>query len=311
MKAARIHRFGSPDVIVIDDLPRLTPTPDQVLVRVSHAGVRPWDALIREHKSAVESPLPIILGSDFSGTVAAVGSGSPPFRPGDEVYGVTNPQFIGAYAEYTVASAKMIAKKPASLSSAEAASAPVAAVTAGQMLFDSAHAQPGQSVLIHGAAGSVGAFAVQLARRAGLQVFATTSAVDAGYVKALGAATVVDYTSTRFEDVVPTVDIVLDMVGGDTRNRSFPIVRPGGILVSVVSQPLPAQNVPKTVRAVFFLVEVTLEPLSKLTDLFDRGELKAEVGTVLPLDQARSAHQMLGGAPHSRGKIVLSIADPS
>ena len=309
MRAARIHRYGPPDVIVIDDLPRPTPAPDQVLVRVSHAGVGPWDALIREDKSVVASPLPIILGSDFSGAVEAVGSAAHPFQPGDEVYGVTNPQFIGAYAEYALASAAMIARKPASLSFADAASAPVVAVTAWQMLFDYAHAQPGQSVLIHGAAGSVGAYAVQLARRAGLQIFATARSADIPYVESLGAQKVIDFTATRFEDVVPSVDIVLDLVGGETKNRSFALVKPGGILVSVVSKSVPEQNAANPVRSVFFLVEVTIERLDKLTELFDRGELKTSVGTILPLDQARRSHEMLAGAPHRRGKILLSMSN--
>ncbi len=172
MKAARIHRFGGPEVIEIDDLVRPTPESDQVLVRVAAAGVGPWDALIREHKSVVNAPLPLTLGSDFSGLVESVGRDVHHFGPGDAVFGATNPQFIGAYAEYALASAKMIAKKPASLSFDEAASTPVVAVTAWQMLFDYAKAQPGQSVLIHGAAGNVGAYAVQLAHQAGLRVFA-------------------------------------------------------------------------------------------------------------------------------------------
>ena len=309
MKAARIYRFGRPEVIQIDNVPRPVPNPDQVLVRVAAAGVGPWDALIRERKSAVEVTLPLILGSDISGIVESVGSDVQHFNPGDEIYGATNPQFIGGYAEYTPALANMIARKPASLTFPEAASAPVVAVTAEQMLFDYAKAQPGQSVLIHGAAGNVGAYAVQLASHAGLRVFATASSDDVPFVKALGADTVVDYKRAWFEDVVPPVDIVLDLVGGDTKNRSFQIIKPGGILVSVVSKALAPPNVPPGVRSVFFLVDVTTQRLKKLAALFDRGELKAQVGTVLPLDQAREAHEMLDGAPHKSGKIVLSVAD--
>lgn len=310
MRAARIHRFGPPDVIVLDDLLRPAPDPDQVLLRVAAAGVGPWDALIREHKSAVMVPLPLTLGADLSGIVEVTGGDVHHFKPGDMVYGVTNPQFIGANAEYALASANMIAKKPMSLSFDEGASAPVVAVTAWQMLFDYAKAQPGQSVLIHGAAGNVGAYAVQLARQAGLRVFATASSGDISFVKSLGADTVVDYKARRFEDAVPLVDIVLDLVGGDTRARSFAVIKPGGILVSTVSKPTAQDDRSRGVRAVFFLVEVTSERLDKLTDLFDSGKLKARVGTVLPLDQVRTAHEMLAGAPHLGGKIVLHIADP-
>jgi NADPH:quinone reductase-like Zn-dependent oxidoreductase len=309
MKAARIHSFGPPDVIVIDDLPRPTPSAGQVLIRVAAAGVGPWDALIREQKSVVNSSLPLTLGSDLSGIVETVGADVIQFKTGDKVYGVTNPEFIGANAEYALASTGMIARKPKSLSFDQAASVPVVAVTAWQMLFEYAQVKPGQSVLIHGAAGNVGAYAVQLASQSDLRVFATASSEDAQYVRDLGGTTVVDYKTVRFEEVVPAVDVVLDTVGGDTRDRSFRIVKPGGILVSVVSEPRAERNRSSGVRAVFFLVEVTSGRLEKLTDLFDRGKLITRVGTTLPLEQVRVAHAMLGGTPHKKGKILLSIAD--
>lgn len=311
MKAARIHRFGPPDVIVLDDLAKPAPGQEQVLIRVAAAGVGPWDALIREHKSVVNVSLPLTLGSDLSGIIESVGADVHHLKPGDKVYGVTNPQFIGAYAEYALASANMIAKRPEFLSFREAASAPVVAVTAWQMLFDYARAQSGQTVLIHGAAGNVGAYAVQLAREAGLRVFATASPEDASFVQAMGAGTVINYKNTQFEDVVPRADIVLDTVGGETRERSFRIIKPGGILVSVASPVSPEENPSADVRSVFFLVQVTTKRLEALTALFDRGGLKARVGTVLPLDQARKAHEMLDGAPPGKGKIILNIADLS
>jgi NADPH:quinone reductase-like Zn-dependent oxidoreductase len=306
MKAARIHHFGPPDVIVIDDLERPTPGPGELLVRVAAAGVGPWDALIREHKSVVETPLPLILGSDLSGVVEAAGTGVTEFKAGDEVYGVTNKQFVGAYAEYALASAEMVARKPKSLNFVQAASAPVIAVTAWQMLFEYAQVKAGQSVLIHGAAGNVGAYAVQLANQAGLQVLATAGPADLDYVQGLGAERVVNYRTTKFEDAVLLVDAVIDTVGGDTRERSFGVIKPGGILVSVVS-PFPEGPAKHPgVRSVFFIVEVNTARLDTLTTLFDSGKLVAEVGTVLPLEQARTAHQMLAGAPHKRGKIVLT-----
>lgn len=308
MKAARIHRFGPPDVIGIDNLPIPIPALGQVVIRVAAAGVGPWDALIREHKSVVNVSLPLILGSDVSGVVEAVGHDVTQFKPGDNVYGVTNPQFIGGYAEYALASASMIARKPESLDFNHAASVPVVAVTAWQMLFDYARVKAGQSILIHGAAGNVGTYAVQLANQAGLNIFATASSKDKEYVRSLGAATVVDYQAVRFEDVVPLVDVVLDTVGGATRDRSFQVIKPGGILVSVVSESLPEHS-SNNVRSVFFLVDVTSERLNKITGLLNRGDLAAKVGTVLPLEQVRSAHDMLGGAPHSRGKIILTIAE--
>jgi NADPH:quinone reductase-like Zn-dependent oxidoreductase len=307
MKAARIDKFGPPSVIVVEDLPRPTPRRGEVLVRVAAAGVGPWDALIREHKIVVNVPLPIILGAELSGVIAEVGPDVSAFQAGDEIYGATNPEFIGGYAEYALASATMVAGKPQGLSHVEAASVPVVAVTAWQMLFDYAQVEPGQSVLIHGAAGNVGAYAVQLANQVGLRVFATASSEDAPLVRSLGATTVIDYKTTRFEDTVPPVDVVLDTVGGETRDRSFEIIKPGGLLVSVVSEPMPARSEANGIRSVFFVAEVTTARLDKITDLFQQGKLRARVGSVLPLEQARTAHEMLGGAPHKRGKIVLSM----
>lgn len=310
MNAARIHRFGPPDVIVIDDVPRPDPAAGEVLLRLSHAGVGPWDAWIREGKSVVKPALPLTLGSDLSGIVEVVGRNVTNVRVGDEVYGVTNPDFVGAYAQYAIAKANMIGRKPRSLSFAEAASAPVVAVTAWQMLFEYAKAVSGQSVLVHGAGGSVGAYAVQLAARAGLTVIATASASDTQYVQSLGATTVIDYRTSRFEELVPMVDIVLDTVGGQTAERSLRVIRPGGILVSIVPQPESLKREAREVRTVFFLAEVSTERLDRITDLFEREKLRPRVGTTLPLEDVRAAHEMLAGAPHLPGKILLSI-DPA
>lgn len=309
MKAAVIHRFGPPDVITIEDLPRPSPQAGEVLVRVAAAGVGPWDAWIREHKSVVVVQLPVTLGSDVSGIVEEIGPGVTNFSVGDAVYGVTNQLFIGGYAEFAIATASMISHKPASMNLIAAASVPVVGVTAWQMLFDYAKAQPGQSVLILGGAGNVGSYAVQLATQAGLTVFATASAQDTEFVRSLGAAFILDYKTARLETAVPAVDIVLDTVGGNLRDRAIALLRPGGILVSVVSEPPPQPD--STIRTVFFLVEVTTQRLDSLAELFRANRLKANVGSVLPLEQVRLAHEMLAGAPHDRGKIVLRIAEPT
>src|SRR5215831_12067987 len=200
MKAARIHRFGGPEVIVVEDVPRPIPAAGEALVRVAAAGVGPWDTLIREGKSKVAPPPPLTLGSDLSGVVEAVGVGVTEFKNGDEVYGVTNPQFYGANAEYAIAIATMIALKPLGMTDIEAASVPVVAVTAWQMLFDYAHAKPGQTVMILGAAGNVGAYAVQFAARAGLHVVAVVTKKDTDYVRSLGAEIVLDSQTGTFED---------------------------------------------------------------------------------------------------------------
>ncbi|HEY6970412.1 MAG TPA: NADP-dependent oxidoreductase [Candidatus Angelobacter sp.] len=308
MKAARVLHFGPPSVIENDDLPRPEPAEEQLLVRVKAAGVGPWDALIREGKTELQEPLPLILGSELAGIVDAVGAGVAGFRRGDEVYGATNEQFTGGYAEYALPLAKMMAQKPKTLNFIQAASAPIVSVTAWQMLFDYAHVAAGQTILIHGAAGNVGAYAVQLASQAGLHVIATAASADLEYVRGLGAEKVVDYKKERFEDSVTGVDAVLDTVGGDTQQRSLRVLKPGGILVSAVSPVPEATQKRYGIRAAFFYVAVTTARLNKITDLFDNGKLITDVGTVLPLEEVRVAHEMLGGAPHKRGKIVLSVA---
>lgn len=306
MKAARIHRFGGPDVIEVEEISRPSPGPGEVLVRVAAAGVAPWDALIREGRSKVSPPPPLTLGSDFSGVVEAVGSGVSLCREGDEVYGVTNPQFVGANAEFAAASALVVAMKPRRLSGLEAASVPVVAVTAWQMLFEYARAQTGQRVLILGAAGNVGAYAVQFAANAGLDVVAVAGSKDVAYVQGLGAKDAIDYRAVDFVEVVEPVDVVIDTVGGHSRDRAFAVLKAGGILVTVVSSAfVPART---DVRSVFFYAEVTTARLRAISELLEDGKVIPQVGSVVPLEQVRTAHEMLAGAPHGRGKIVLEVA---
>jgi NADPH:quinone reductase-like Zn-dependent oxidoreductase len=289
---------------------RPKPGPGEVLVKVHAAGVGPWDGWIRAGRSALPQPLPLTLGSDLSGEVEAIGPDVSDLRVGDQIFGVTNPRFVGAYAEYALASVGMIARKPTSLSYIEAASVPVIAVTAWQGLFDQAQLSAGQSVLIHGAAGNVGAYAVQLACRAGIRTFATAATNDLGYVRDLGANTVIDFQTQQFEEEVRGLDAVLDLVGGETQRRSFQVLRRGGKLISAVSHP--DQDLAKShgVDATFFLVSVTTQHLAKIADLIDRGELKTRVGAVLSLADAREAHLMLEGIrPPPKGKIVLTVEE--
>jgi len=307
MKAGVIRRFGGPEVIEIEDLPVPQPKAGEVLVRVVAAGVGPWDALIREDQGGVKSDFPITLGSDIAGTVETVGAGVTQFKKGDAVYGCMNPKFIGGYAEFSIASTGMIAPKPKTLDFIQAASAPVVAVTPLQMIHEYAHVKAGQTVLIHGAAGNVGAYAVQLAKDAGLKVIASASGKDAEFVRGLGADVVVDYKKQKFEDVTRNVDAVLDMVGGEVLERSMNVLKPDGIAVTVVSPPTEELKRKYGSRIVFFLVEVTTERLNRITAMFDGGKLKTDVGMVLPLSEARKAHEMLAGAPHARGKIVLKL----
>jgi NADPH:quinone reductase-like Zn-dependent oxidoreductase len=308
MKAARVHQYGPPSVITLEDLPLPVPGPGEVLVRVHAAGVGPWDGWVRAGKSVLPQPLPLTLGSDLSGVVTALGSGAAGFGPGDEVFGVTNPRFTGAYAEYAIAAVRLIARKPTLLTHVDAASVPVVAVTAWQALFEQARLARGASVLIHGAAGNVGAYAVQLAHAAGLRVTATAFARDTAYVRSLGADNVIDVGSGRFEDQADKVDAVIDLVGGETQARSFGVLKAGGQLVSAVSAPDPETAKARGVTAHFFLVKVTTGHLNRIAALIDEGRLRTNVGTVLPLSAAREAHEMLDGArPRPGGKIVLSV----
>jgi NADPH:quinone reductase-like Zn-dependent oxidoreductase len=304
MKAARIHHFGPPDAITIDEVPAPVPGHRDVLVRVAASGVGPWDALIREGKSKVSPRPPLTLGSDLSGVVEAVGPDVAAFAIGDELYGVTNPQFVGANAQFALAGVDMIAAKLPQLTHVEAASLPVVAVTAWQMLFEYANVVAGQKVLILGAAGSVGSYAVQMAVGAGLHVIAVASSRDTGYVRGLGAESCFDFRSTDGANEVPQVDAILDMVGGATLQKSLRYVTRGGIVVSVYSPESLPQS--RDVRAVFFYVEVTTARLNAISELLRQGKLRVNVGTVLPLGRIREAHQMLAGAPHPRGKIVLT-----
>lgn len=308
MKAYRVHEFGGPEVIRAEEVERPGPGSGEVLVKVHTAGVGPWDGWIRSGHSALPQPLPLTLGSDISGIVEAVGEDVQAFQRGDAVYGVTNPRFIGAYAEYAIATAGMIALKPKTIDDVEAASIPVIAVTAKQALFSQAGLKQGDTVLIHGAAGNVGAYAVQLARKAGLKVVATGSAEDIMEIKRLGADQVIDHRGARFEEQVSDVDAVIDLVGGETQIRSFAVLKRGGKLISAVSQPDQALAAEHGVTAAFFLVAVSTAELDEISAMVDDGFLKTYVGTVLPLSDAITAHEMLEGKrPRNKGKIVLKV----
>jgi NADPH:quinone reductase-like Zn-dependent oxidoreductase len=242
-----------------------------------------------------------------AGLVESVGAGVTQFRPGDPVFGATNARFTGGYAEYAVVSANRLAKMPPRMGFIEAASVPVVACTAWQMVFEYGAIDATKRVLVHGAAGNVGAYAVQLARLVAPEVVATTLSRDVGYVQTLGADAVIDVQNSRFEEELDDIDVVLDTIGGETQDRSFAVLKPGGVLVSVVVAPDQQKAAHHRVRALFFLVDVTSRRLEQIASLIEAGELSTSVGDVLPLSAARVAHEMLAGKPHKRGKIVLAI----
>ncbi len=307
MHAVRVHAFGGIEAMAYEEAPRPEPGAGQVLVRVAAAGVGPWDALVRSGGSKLGQALPVTLGSDLAGIVVEIGPDVSTFQPGDAIFGSTNPQFTGAYAEYAVADAGMIAPKPMSLSFVEAASVPVVAVTAWQMVFDHGQVDRTKRVLVQGAAGSVGAYAVQIAKQAGAYVIATAFTKDVEYVTDLGADQVINASTKRFEQGLTGVDVVIDTVGGEAQDRSFAVLKPGGILVSSVSLPNQEKAGRHQVRGVFFYVAVTTQCLTEIARQLDSGQLVPTVGEVLPLADVHTAHEMLAGEPHKRGKIVLVV----
>jgi NADPH:quinone reductase-like Zn-dependent oxidoreductase len=310
MMAWRVHEYGPPEVMSFEQIPQPTAGPGEVLIKVEAAGVGPWDGWIRAGKSALPQPLPLTLGSDLSGEIIAVGPEITDVSIGDQVYGVTNPRFTGAYAEYAVASAAMVARKPTSINHIQSVSVPVIAVTAWQALFEHAQLTAGQSVLIHGAAGNVGAYAVQFAHHTGAHIVATAGTADIPFVRELGADVVIDFQTQRFEQAVRQVDAMIDLVGGETQQRSFEVLRRGGKLISTVSHPDQTLAQHQGVEATFFLVNVTTRLLAQIAEMIDKGALKTHVAATLPLRNAREAHLMLDGVlPRPKGKIVLAVAE--
>jgi NADPH:quinone reductase-like Zn-dependent oxidoreductase len=310
MRAVRIDRFGGPEVIQVVEIAVPAPLAGQVAVRVRAAGVGPWDALVRSGQSALVAAerLPLTLGADFAGVIDSVGTGVTAFAPGDEVYGATNDAFIGAHAEVAIAMVGKIARKPRRLDFVAAASVPVVAVTAWQMLFEHARVAAGQTVLVLSASGGVGSFAVALAHQHGARVLATTSAAEAARVRALGAERVFDALDPGLAREAGPVDVVLDMAGGPAQTNGASCLRRGGVFVSVVGPLDPARAQEAGVRAANFIVDVSTRCLIELAQTIDAGHLDARVGTVLPLRDAGLAHDMLAGRrPHAHGKIVLAV----
>lgn len=311
MKAVRIHAYGGPEVLHYEEsvaVPSLKP--DDLLIQVRAAAVNPVDWKIREGglQNVLHHTLPLTLGWDVSGEVVAIGPEVHEFAIGDAVYARPNIERDGAYAEYIAVKASEAARKPAILDHTHAAAVPLTALTAWQSLVGAAQLQTGQTVLIHAAAGGVGSLAVQLAKALGARVIATASFVNTGLVTQLGADQFIDYTKTRFEEAVKDVDVVFDTVGGDTQARSWSVLKPGGILVSIVDPPSKATAVERGVRSAFVFIQPNGEQLTAIARLIDEGRMKPIIHTVLPLREVRQAHVISQGG-HARGKIVLQVAD--
>ncbi len=308
MKAIRIHRYGGPEFLNCEDAPRPQPQAGEVLVRVCAAGVNPIDWKVREGymKDFWPHKFPLILGWDLSGVVEELGRGVSRFKIGDEVYSLPDPTRNGAYADYIVVRESELALKPNSLHHIRAAAVPLAALTAWQSLFDTAQLQPGQRVLIHAGSGGVGHFAVQLAKWKGAYVFATASTKNQDLLRKLGVDEAIDYTQQRFENVAHNIDIVLDTIGDDTQERSWSVLKKGGILVSLAQPPSEEKAEELGVRAALLGAQPSGEQLAEIAKIIDSGKLKVVLDRILPLSEARRAHE-LSQSGHTHGKIALRV----
>ena len=311
MKAVRVHNYGGPEVLRFEDAPLPSPGPGEVLIRVHAASVNPIDMKARAGnlKAYIPLPLPFIPGWEVSGVVEAAGADVTKFKQGDEVYARPNitRDGHGGYAEYVVAREAETGLKPKSIDHVRAATIPVAAVTAWRALFDTAGLEKGQKVLIHGAAGGVGRFAVQFAKWKGAHVIGTASAKNQAFLRELDVDEPIDYEKTHFEDVVHDVDVVLDTTEGEAQNRSWKVLKKGGILVSIVAPPSTDEARKHGVRSAVISAQADTWILSEIAKLIDSGKLKPVVETVLPLSEARKAHE-LAESGHARGKMVLKVA---
>jgi NADPH:quinone reductase-like Zn-dependent oxidoreductase len=308
MKAVRMHSRGGPEGLVYEDVPTPAVGPGEALIRVFAAGVTPteftWNSTFTTRGK--ETRLPIIPAFDVAGIVEKIGSQASNLAEGDAVYGLLDFWRDGAAAEYTVARASDLAPKPKSLTFAYAAAVPLSGLTAWQSLFDYANLARGDTVLIHGAGGGVGTFAVQLAHWCGAQVFATCSKEKADLVRGLGADKVIDYSSARFQDELGGVDVVLDTVGGEVLENSWKVLRRGGSLVTIVGDIQEDMATRYGARGFSILVEPNRKELVEIGRLIDAGEVKPVVGGVFSLSRAREAYERgLGG--HNSGKLVLTI----
>jgi NADPH:quinone reductase-like Zn-dependent oxidoreductase len=309
MKAVRMHGYGEIESLVYEEIARPMPAADEVVIKVEATGVNPVDWKIVEGfgEGWLGHAIPHTLGCDVAGVVEAVGSAAKKFQVGDAVFGYTSLAREGTYAEYVIAKESEVAAKPASLDFISAAALPVGTLTSWQAIFEQAGLAAGQKILIHAASGGVGSMAVQLAKAKGAYVIGTASARNADFVKSLGADEVIDYTSVKFEDAVKDVEVVFDLLGGETQARSLAVLRKGGIIVSAV-QPLDEEALTAhQVRGAIVAAQPNGAQLEEITALVEAGKVKPFVEKVLPLGEAREALN-LSKQGRTRGKIVLTVA---
>jgi NADPH:quinone reductase-like Zn-dependent oxidoreductase len=306
MRAVRFHGYGDAGVLRYEDAPLPTLGDGELLVKVHAAGVNPADVQFRrgDYKAFVPLPLPFIPGWDVAGSVV---SSAGNFKAGDRVFAMADMSRNGAYAEYIAVRACDVARAPARLPLEHAAGVPLAALTAWKALFDVAELRAGQLVLVHAGAGGVGQFAIQLARRAGARVIATASAPNHELLRRLGAEVLIDYRTADFATGLKDIDVVLDTVGGQTREKSWPALRKGGVLVAIAMPPPDVAAAERHgVRTAMLAVTPHGERLAEIARLIDAGELEVMIDREFPLDEAAEAHRRIEQG-HARGKIILRV----
>jgi NADPH:quinone reductase-like Zn-dependent oxidoreductase len=310
MKAIEIYHYGGPEELKYEEAAVPSINPDDVLVRVFASGVNPVDWKIRQggHKTDHDPSLPRILGWDFSGVIEKVGSRVKEWNVGDEVYGRPDLTRNGTYAEYVAVRGAEIARKPRRIDHKAAGGVALAALTAWQGLFEHGGLRSGQKLLIHGATGGVGTFAVQFAKWKGAFVIGTASGKNAGFLEELGADKVIDYEKEDFWEVVRDIDVVFDTQGGKVQRQSLKVLKPGGVLVGTVGIQDEKAFQEAGVRAVAYMAQSRTKDLEQIAELIDSGEVIPVISQVFPLKDAAKAHQV-GEKGHTRGKIVLQVAE--
>ncbi len=310
MKAVFVHEFGGPEVLKYEDAPRPEPKDDEILVRVIAAGVNPVDAYARQGMLAKRGldNRPAIIGYDIAGVVEKTGANAKKFKTGDAVYSYLSVMRGGGYAEFAVAKESETALKPRNINFVEAAAVPLAATTAWQALVDTAKIDKGQTVLIHGGSGGVGSFAIPIAKARGAKVIATASTAHQDSLKQLGVDQAIDYTTTKFEDVVKDVDVVLNCVRADALGRSYGVVKKGGIIVSITDEPDQTECTKHGIRGSRLGANPDAKVLEELTKLIEARKMTPIVSQTFPLAEASKAHQQIE-THHTLGKIVLKVAE--
>ena len=308
MKAMRIHRFGGPDVLQLDEIEIAEPGSGEVRVRVAAASLNPVDYKMRQggYARLPASALPVTLGRDLCGVVETIGPNVTHVVPGEPVFAHLGWD-RGAYAEQAILKVGEFAAKPETLTVIDAGSLPLAAMTAWQGLFDHGGLKAGERVLIHGASGGVGYLAVQFAKLHGAEVIATGSAANLDWIRSLGAEQVIDYKAQKFEDEVRDIDLVYDLIGGDTRARSWSVLKPHGRLVTTVSkEPVEEQAAQHGKTGLLYFARPDADQLRTVAAMADDGRLQVMVDRTFPLEEAAAAHAYLQEG-HPRGKIVLEV----